>query len=139
MTISSADAVWQGSLKEGRGKVHLHSKTFEGEYTFASRFETGKGTNPEELVAAAHAACYSMQLSGLLTAAGKPPKRINTTAKVEIIAGKGITSIALETSAEVPGIDEAAFLEAAEKAREICPVSQALKAVGNITLKAHLQ
>jgi osmotically inducible protein OsmC len=79
-----------------------------------------------------------MQLSGLLTAAGKPPTSINTTAKVEVIAGKGITSIALETKAEVPGIDKAAFLETAQKAREICPVSKALAAVGNITLKAHL-
>jgi osmotically inducible protein OsmC len=138
MTVSSADAVWNGSLKEGSGKVHLHSKTFEGDYTFASRFETGKGTNPEELIAAAHAACYSMQLSGLLTAAGKPPKSIRTTAKVEIIAGKGITSIALETHADVPGIDKHGFNEAAQKAREICPVSQALKAVSNITLKATL-
>jgi osmotically inducible protein OsmC len=138
MTVSSADAVWHGSLKEGSGKVHLHSKTFEGDYTFASRFETAKGTNPEELIAAAHAACYSMQLSGLLTAAGKPPKSINTTAKVEIIPGKGITSIALTTKAEVPGIDKAGFMEAAQKAREICPVSQALKAVGNITLHATL-
>jgi len=139
MTVSSADAVWHGSLKEGGGKVHLHSKTFEGDYTFASRFETGKGTNPEELIAAAHAACYSMQLSGILTAGGTPPKSINTSAKVEVIAGKGITSIALETTAEVPGIDKAAFAEAAQKAREICPVSKALAAVPSITLKAHLK
>jgi osmotically inducible protein OsmC len=139
MTISSADAIWNGSLKEGSGKVHLHSKTFEGEYTFASRFETAKGTNPEELIAAAHAACYSMQLSGLLTAAGKPPTSIRTNAKVEIIAGKGITAINLETEAVVPGIDNAGFQDAANKAREICPVSVALKAVGNITLKATLK
>ena len=139
MTISSADAIWYGTLKEGSGKVHLHSKTFEGEYTFASRFENGKGTNPEELVAAAHAACYSMQLSGLLAAAGTPPKSINTTAEVEIIAGKGITSIALETTAEVPGIDQAAFMEVAEKARQTCPVSRALAAVSDITVKARLR
>lgn len=139
MTISSADAIWNGTIKEGAGKVHLHSKAFEGEYTFASRFETAKGTNPEELIAAAHAACYSMQLSGLLTAAGKPPKDIRTTAKVEVIPGKGITSIALETVAHVPGIDPGEFMETAGKAKEICPVSRALASVPDISLKATLK
>jgi osmotically inducible protein OsmC len=139
MTVSTADAEWRGSLKEGSGHMRLQSKAFEGAYTFASRFESAKGTNPEELIAGAHAGCYSMQLSGLLTAAGKPPTSIHTTVKVEIIAGKGITSIALETEAVVPGIDAAAFQEAAQKAKEICPVSKALAAVGNITLKATLK
>lgn len=132
--VSTANAHWKGSLKEGSGEVDFTG--FKGSYTFASRFETGKGTNPEELIAAAHAGCYSMQLSGLLTAAGTPPTSIKTTAKVEIVAGKGITSIALETTGVVPGIDAAKFAEAAEKAKEICPVSQALKSVPSITLKA---
>ncbi|MBN8995965.1 MAG: OsmC family peroxiredoxin [Rhizobiales bacterium] len=132
--VSTAKAEWKGSLKEGSGEVDFSG--FKGSYTFASRFETGKGTNPEELIAAAHAGCYSMQLSGLLTAAGTPPTDIKTTAKVEIVAGKGITSIALETVGRVPGIDEATFVAAAEKAKEICPVSQALKSVPSVTLKA---
>jgi osmotically inducible protein OsmC len=135
--VSTANAEWKGSLKEGDGEVTFGS--FKGAFTFASRFETGNGTNPEQLIAAAHAGCLSMQLSGLLTAAGKPPTSIKTTAKVEVVAGKGITSIALETTGVVPGIDEKTFLETAQKAREICPVSNALKAVPSITLKATLQ
>ena len=142
MPISTANAEWKGSLREGRGHMHLQSKALDAEFTFASRFETGKLTNPEELIAGAHAGCFSMQLSGLLSAAGTPPTSITTTAKVEITAGPGganITSIALETVGEVPGIDAAKFKEAADKAKEICPVSKALKAVGQITLKATLK
>jgi osmotically inducible protein OsmC len=142
MTISKAEAEWKGSLKEGKGHMKLHSKAFDGEYTFASRFETGKGTNPEELIAGAHAGCFSMQLSGLLTAAGTPPTSIHTTAQVEIQVGTGganITSIVLKTEGVVPGIDSVKFKEAAEKAKDICPVSKALKAVGNITVHATLK
>jgi osmotically inducible protein OsmC len=142
MPISTANAEWKGSLREGRGQIRLQSKAFEGEFTFASRFETGQLTNPEELIAGAHAGCFSMQLSGLLTAAGTPPTSIATTAKVEIKAGAGganITSIVLDTVGVVPGIDAAKFKETAEKAKEICPVSKALKAVGNITLNATLK
>lgn len=135
--VSKANAEWKGSLKEGGGEVSFG--TFKGDYTFASRFETGGKTNPEELIAAAHASCFSMQLSGLLTAAGSPPKSIRTTAAVTIEAGKGITGIVLETEAEVPGIAEAAFTETAEKAKEICPVSKALASVPNVTLKATLK
>ena len=102
--VSKANAEWKGSLKEGGGEVSFGS--FKGDYTFASRFETGGKTNPEELIAAAHASCYSMQLSGLLTAAGTPPKSIRTTAAVTIEAGVGITGIELETEAEVPGITD---------------------------------
>ena len=131
--VSKANAEWKGSLKEGNGEVAFG--TFKGAYTFASRFETGNGTNPEELIAAAHAGCYSMQLSGLLTADGNPPKSIRTTAAVTIEAGVGITGIALEVEAEVPGISEAKFTETAEKAKEICPVSKALASVPSITLK----
>ncbi|MEX0853006.1 MAG: OsmC family peroxiredoxin [Bauldia sp.] len=135
---SSADAEWKGSLKEGSGRMRFGSGAYHGDFTFASRFETGKGTNPEELLAAAHAGCFSMQLSGLLTAGGTPPKRIRTKAHVTIEAGVGITRIELETEADVTGIAEAAFMEAARKAREICPVSKALAAVKEITLKAKL-
>ncbi len=135
--VSKADAQWDGSLKEGGGEVSFG--TFKGAYTFASRFETGEGTNPEQLVAAAHAACYSMQLSGVLTAGGNPPKSIHTQAAVTIQAGVGITGIELTTEAEVPGVTEATFAEAANKAKEICPVSKALAAVENITLKATLK
>jgi len=135
--VSKANAEWKGSLKEGNGEVEFGG--FKGAYTFASRFETGKGTNPEELIAAAHAGCYAMQLSGLLTAAGTPPKSIKATAAVTIEAGVGITGIALEVEAEIPGVTEAAFAETANKAKEICPVSKALASVPSITLKATLK
>jgi osmotically inducible protein OsmC len=134
--VSKANAEWKGSLKEGGGEVSFGA--FKGDYTFASRFETGGKTNPEELIAAAHASCYSMQLSGLLTAGGTPPKSIRTTAAVTIQAGVGITGIELETEAEVPGITEATFAETANKAMEICPVSKALVTVPR-TLKATLK
>lgn len=135
--VSKATAEWKGSLKEGNGEVAFGD--FKGAYTFASRFETGKGTNPEELIAAAHAGCYSMQLSGLLTAAGTPPKSLKTNAAVTIEAGVGITGIALEVEAEIPGIDDATFQETAAKAKEVCPVSKALASVPSITLKATLK
>jgi lipoyl-dependent peroxiredoxin len=135
--VSKANAEWKGSLKEGGGEVAFG--TFKGDYTFASRFETGGKTNPEQLIAAAHASCYSMQLSGLLTAAGNPPKSIKTTAAVTIEAGVGITGIALETEAEVPGINDQTFAETADKAMEVCPVSRALASVPSITLKASLK
>ncbi len=137
MPVRNANAEWKGNLKEGSGHMRFGSGAFDGQYFFLSRFESGVGTNPEELIAAAHAGCYSMQLSGVLTAAGTPPTDIKTTAKVEIIAGTGITGIALDTVAVVPGIDEKTFLEAAQKAKEICPVSRALSAVP-ITLTAKL-
>jgi osmotically inducible protein OsmC len=133
---SSANAEWNGSLKEGSG--NLHFRGYDGQYTWASRFETGKGTTPEELLAAAHAGCFSMQLSGLLTGNGTPPNSVRTEAKVTIEGGVGITGIVLETTAEVPGIDKAKFAEIAQKAKEICPVSKALASVKEITLKATL-
>ena len=135
---SAANAEWKGSLKEGSGQMRFGGGAYEGDFTFASRFESGDGTNPEELIAAAHAGCFSMQLSGLLSKDGHPPTAINTRASVTIEAGVGITTIELETEGDVPGIDDAAFQEAAETAKKICPVSQALKAVENITLKARL-
>lgn len=140
MIVRSANAEWTGGLKDGSGRVALGSGAFEGQYSFTTRFEDGKGTNPEELIGAAHAACFSMALSAALGRAGYTPQRVATTAKVQMEkqeAGFRITRIALTTEASVPGIDEAAFQEQAQGAKEGCPVSQALKAV-EITLDAKL-
>lgn len=141
MPARSADARWEGSITEGKGTMRLGSGAFEGPYSFQSRFEEGAGTNPEELVGAAHAGCFSMQLSALLTRAGSPPNSIATTASVYLEkAGEGfrIPRIELRTEAEVPGMDEATFREHAEKAKAVCPVSQALGGVDAITLEAKL-
>ena len=133
MTTSSATATWEGGLRGGRGQFNGKSGVFQGSYSFPTRFEGAKGTNPEELIAAAHASCLSMALSGGLEAAGTPPTRITTTASATIDkVGDGfkITRMKLEVRGEVPGIDQAAFAKAAEAAKEGCPVSQALK--GNV-------
>ena len=136
MPTSSASAVWEGVLRTGRGHFTAGSKAFEGDYTFKTRFEGDKGTNPEELIAAAEAACFSMALSAGLEKAGKPATRISTTAACTVEkAGDGfkITKIRLETRGEVPGLDQAGFVKAAEGAKEGCPVSGALK--GNVQLE----
>jgi osmotically inducible protein OsmC len=140
MTVTStARAQWHGSLKEGKGEMHFGRGAYKGEFTRASRFETGEGTNPEELLAAAHAGCFSMQLSGLLSTGGHPPTRIATTAHVTIVGGGvGITRIELATEAVVPGIDDKTFQETAAKAKEICPISRAVAAVKEIVLTARL-
>ena len=138
MATRNAEATWAGTLKEGKGSLKLGSGAFEGAYTWASRFEDAPGTNPEELIGAAQAGCYSMFLSALLTKAGYPPTRIHTTAKVHLEAGPTITVIELETIAEVPGLDEKTFLEQAEAAKKNCPVSKALASV-EIKLSARLQ
>ena len=129
MAKRTGSAVWEGTIKDGKGRIKLGSGAFEGQYSFASRFEEGTGTNPEELIGAAHAGCFSMALAAGLTRAGLNPTRINTTASVTLgKVGEGfkITTIELETEAEVPGIDESAFLAQAETAKKNCPVSQAL-------------
>jgi lipoyl-dependent peroxiredoxin len=136
MPTSTASAVWEGVLRTGRGHFTAGSKAFEGDYTFATRFEGAKGTNPEELIAAAHAACFSMALSLGLERAGKPATRISTTASCTVEkAGEGfkIAKMRLETRGEVPGLDQAGFQKAAEGAKEGCPVSGALK--GNIEME----
>jgi osmotically inducible protein OsmC len=141
MPARRAEAEWRGDLKQGGGRLKLGSGAFEGAYTFRDRFEDGAGTNPEELLGAAHAGCFSMALSAGLTAAGHPPTRIHTTATVHIDkVGEGfaITKIELVTEGAVPGIDEAAFKSQAETAKAGCPVSKALAAVGTITLSAKL-
>ena len=140
MITRTASAVWEGNLVKGKGKLRLGSGAFEGIYSFTSRFEDGIGTNPEELIGAAHAGCFSMALSGILAGAGFIPTRVATKAAVQMDkVGDGfkIVRIDLVTEAEVPGIDEATFLEHATAAKGGCPVSQALASV-EITLKAEL-
>jgi lipoyl-dependent peroxiredoxin len=140
MPVRTADAEWKGSLQDGAGTMRLGSGAFEGQYSFGSRFEEGAGTNPEELIGAAHAGCFSMALAGGLTRAGHPPTSIRTRAKVHIEkgdAGFSITRIDLSTVGDVPGIDEASFKQEAEGAKVNCPVSKALKAT-EITLDARL-
>jgi len=129
MPVRNAKAVWEGGLKDGHGTVALGSGAYEGRYSFGSRFEEAGGTNPEELIGAAHAGCFSMALSAGLGRAGFSPKRVATAARVHLEkVGEGfkITRIDLTTEAEIPGIDDAAFQEQANKAKEGCPVSQAL-------------
>jgi osmotically inducible protein OsmC len=137
----SASAVWQGSLKEGKGTISTQSGTLkEAQYSFATRFENGIGTNPEELIAAAHAGCFSMALSAQLTEAGIKPESIETSAVVTLDlhgAAPTITKIHLTTKASIPGIEKAKFDELATKAKEGCPVSRLLKAA-EITLDAQL-
>src|SRR5688572_20491672 len=140
MTTRTSSARWQGTLKEGSGTLALGSGAFEGSYSFVSRFEEGDGTNPEELVAAAHAACYSMALSNALSQAGFPPTAVVTNASVHLgktDSGPGITRIDLVSTGTVPNIDEAEFLKIAEATKLACPISKALAAV-EITLDATL-
>lgn len=132
MPVRSADAVWDGTLRDGKGTMKFGSGAFEGQYSFASRFEEGTGTNPEELIGAAHAGCFSMALSAELTKAGIEPKRIETKAQVHLNKGDqgfSIEVIELSTRADVPGIDQETFLGYAEQAKKGCPVSRALGGV----------
>ncbi len=140
MATRNGSAVWEGTLKGGKGTMKLGSGAYEGPYSFSSRFEEASGTNPEELIGAAEAGCFSMALSSNLEKAGHPAKRINTkaTVKLEMVdGGPKITTIDLECEAEVPGIDQAKFQETAEATKKGCPVSKALSATP-ITLKAKL-
>ena len=129
MPIRTASAIWNGTLKEGAGQMKLGSGAFEGAFSFGTRFEEVPGTNPEELIGAAHAGCFSMFLSALLTKAGFVPTRIATSAKVHLGDGPRITLIELETQAEVPNLDESAFQEKVTEAKENCPISKALASV----------
>jgi osmotically inducible protein OsmC len=141
MATRNASAVWKGTLKEGSGTMKLGSGAFEGAYSFASRFESGTGTNPEELIGAAEAGCFSMALSSNLAKAGHPPKQIRTQAAVSlemIGGGPKITSIQLDCEAEVPGIDDKSFQEQAELTKKNCPVSVALAGT-EIKLNARLK
>ncbi len=136
MPTSTATATWNGVLRSGTGAFRAGSGAFEGPYTFATRFEGTKGTNPEELIAAAHSSCLSMALSASLEKAGTPATRITTTAActLEIVEGAGkITRMRLEVRGVVPGLDQTAFAKAAAHAKDNCPVSKALK--GNLTVE----
>lgn len=135
MAIRHAQAEWKGTLREGSGTMKFG--TFQGSYTYASRFESGEGTNPEELLGAAHAGCFSMFLSALLTKAGFKPTRIQTTATVHLEDGPAIKTIELKTEAQVPNLDDAKFQELAAEAKAGCPVSKALSGV-DIKLQATL-
>lgn len=140
MPTRKADAVWEGNLKQGKGTMMLASGAYQGAYSFASRFEEGTGTNPEELIGAAHAGCFSMALAAGLEKAGFQPKRVATVAKVTLEkVGEGfrITKSHLDTEAQVPDIDQKAFEKHAQDAKANCPVSKALAGV-EITLSAKL-
>jgi osmotically inducible protein OsmC len=140
MITRTADAEWNGDLKGGKGRMRLGSGSYEGQYGFQSRFENGPGTNPEELIAAAHAGCFSMAFSHGLSQAGHVPQSVKTTAKVhldKVEGGFAITSIDLDCQARVPGIDNAKFQEQAQAAKKNCPVSKVLAAT-KINLNAKL-
>jgi osmotically inducible protein OsmC len=132
MIKRKSNAVWRGDLKSGQGDVALGSGAFEGQYSFTSRFEEGKGTNPEELIAAAHAGCFSMALSADLSGAGYTVDEVKTEAVIsmdKVDGGFKIISSKLITKAKVPGISEAEFMKFAEGAKKNCPVSKALGAI----------
>lgn len=140
MPVRKSEAIWEGNLKNGKGTVKLGSGMFQAPYSFQSRFEEGQGTNPEELIAAAHAGCFSMALSMMLEQAGFKPEQIRTTANVHIDksgAGFKITKSELECEASVPGISDKDFRNQAEAAKKNCPVSMALAGV-EITLTTRL-
>lgn len=141
MSIRKANARWEGDLKSGKGRMAFGSGAWEGQYSFSSRFEEGAGSNPEELIAAAHAGCFSMALSNILAGAGHTPDSVDTQAKVHLEMGDdgpSITRIELVTEAIVPGIDEDEFHQHAEAAKKGCPVSKVL-AAAEITLEATLK
>ncbi|MBM3328874.1 MAG: OsmC family protein [Calditrichaeota bacterium] len=141
MPVRYGNAVWRGDLKSGSGVVSLHHGAWSGAYSFASRFEEGAGTNPEEMIASAHAACFSMAFANALAQSGFTPKSVETTAQVHLTMVDGkptLTPIDLICTAEVPGIDEAKFQEFANDAKVGCPVSRAL-ASAEIRLEATLK
>jgi osmotically inducible protein OsmC len=140
MVVREARAQWEGDLRSGKGNMRFGSGAFEGQFSFKSRFEEGPGTNPEELIGAAHAGCFSMAFSNMLSEAGHVPTLVQTQARVHfgVVDGKAtITRIELECEADVPGIDEETFQDIAAKAKTGCPVSRALTGV-QIELDARL-
>ncbi|WP_027346726.1 OsmC family protein [Hamadaea tsunoensis] len=141
MPIRSSSARWQGNLTEGSGTIRTGKGGVEGNYSFKSRFEEGEGTNPEELIAAAHAGCFSMAFSKALADAGFTPTSVETTAKVHLDktdAGMTVTRIDLETVGDVPGVDAEQFQKLAAAAKEGCPISRLLSPGAEITLDAKL-
>lgn len=140
MAVSKAQATWTGTLKEGAGTMAGASGHFSAPFTFVSRFEgAATGTNPEELIGAAQAGCFSMFLAAQLTAAGHPPTRIETSATVHLGAGPTITKIELETVAEVPGVSAELFNEKVDFSKKNCPISKALASVPETTFTATLK
>lgn len=141
MPIRSSSARWQGNLTEGSGTIRTGKGGLEGNYSFTSRFQEGAGTNPEELIAAAHAGCFSMAFSKALADAGFTPTSVETTAKVHLDktdAGMTVTRIDLESVGDVPGVDAADFQKLAESAKDNCPISRLLSPGADITLTATL-
>ena len=141
MSVRSAESVWNGNLKDGNGVMKLGTGTFEAPFSYSTRFEEEPGTNPEELIGAAHSGCFSMFLSAVLTKAGFPPNKIETKAQVTLESVDGapwITKIHLICRANVPGVDEATFAEQVQVSKTGCPVSKALAAVKEITVDAQL-
>ena len=142
MATRNASATWRGNLKEGEGTMALGSGVWEGPFSFQTRFEEGNGTNPEELIGAAEAACFSMQLASTLSQDGHVPDSVETQAKVQIRNVDGAPTIAqidLATRAKVPGLDDETFQRVAQETREQCIISRALAGVGNITVEATLE
>jgi lipoyl-dependent peroxiredoxin len=142
MATRDGSAEWRGGLKEGSGDLVVGDGVFQGAYSAASRFEEADGTNPEELIAAAHAACFSMALGGILEKEGHAAERLGTTARVQLrnLDGKPtLAAIELTTEGRVPGADEELFTRAAEQAKADCPVSRALGGVGEISVTARLE
>jgi lipoyl-dependent peroxiredoxin len=141
MPKRTAEARWDGSLQDGSGTMRMASGSYEGPYSFQSRFQEGDGTNPEELIAAAHAGCFSMALAHELGQAGHEAESVETSATVhldKVDEGFGITRIELDTQARVPGVEDEEFQRIAEGAKQGCPVSRALAAVESIELRAQL-
>lgn len=141
MAVRKAEAEWQGNLRDGKGSMRFGNGAFDGAFSYASRFEEGPGTNPEELLGAAHAGCFSMSLSNQLAKAGFNPERVQTTAEVTLgkVDGRSrITNILLRTRARVPGISKEQFMQIAEGAKTGCPVSAALTGV-DISMDATLE
>ena len=140
MPVRKANAQWQGDLKSGKGDMSLESGAYEGQFSFKTRFEDGTGTNPEELIGAAHAGCFSMQFSAMLAEAGHTPDSVKTEAKVHfsVDGTPTIERIELITRGKVPGMDDAEFKDVAAKAKDACPVSRLYKGA-EISLDAELQ
>ena len=142
MATRTARATWSGNLKEGAGTMALGSGVWEGPFSFKTRFEDGQGTNPEELIGAAEAACFSMQLSATLSEAGHVPDSVETEARVHIRNIDGaptISQIDLVTHAKIPGLDDETFQKTAQDTSKICIISRALGGVGNINVEATLE
>jgi osmotically inducible protein OsmC len=141
MTVRNGSAEWRGNLESGSGTVTVGDGVFEGQFSYASRFAEGEGTNPEQLIAAAHAACFTMALSSSLSSAGHAPESVRTNARVQLRNIDGLPTLArvdLDTEGHVTGIDEAEFQRLAEQAKANCPVSRALAGIPEIVLTAKL-